>query len=213
MRNLSVSETLPEKGLPIGTQVLTPTGHVAVETLAPGALVLAISGVAAPFQAVVATRRLQWAGPMVRLRAEALDDGAPQEDLLLPPDHAILVDGALIPAGLLVDGHGFIEEPAGAPVELVEITLAGHDAVLAAGTAVETAHPEPEIPDCVPRRAPDATLRAMLSWRAERLGWAGPIAAAPDEPEIGSLRDRLEASPLTNALPLAPPVGDRGGPD
>ncbi|MEO3471517.1 Hint domain-containing protein [Roseomonas sp. CAU 1739] len=201
-----MTDISPDCGLPIGTPVLTPTGHVPVETLRPGALVLAISGTSAPFQALMAVRRVRWSGPMVRLKAEALDDGAPQEDLLLPPHHALLIDGSLISAGALVDGHGVLEEPATGPVDLVQITLAAHDAVLAAGLAVETARPDPEAPDCLPRRAPQAALRAMLAWRAERLGWAIPAVIEP-EPDVGSLRDRLAASPLAAALPLVPPLG------
>lgn len=186
--------------------MLTPTGHVPVETLHPGALVLAISGVSAPFQSVVAVDRIRWSGPMVRLKAGALDDGAPQDDLLLPPHQALLLDGALVAAGALIDGHGILEEPQPGPVELVRITLAAHDAVLAAGLAVESAKPDAEAPDCLPRKAPDAALLATLAWRAEELGWASP-SVMEAQPEVGSLRDRLEASPLTAAALPAPPVG------
>lgn len=208
-----MTSNAPDCGLPIGTPVLTPTGQVAVEDLAPGAMVLAISGSSAPFQAVAAVRRLRRTGPMVRLRAEALDDGTPQQDLLLPPGHALLLDGALVAAGDLVDGHGILAEPAGQACELVEVMLAGHDAVLAAGAAVETLRPHPDAPDCAPRRAPDAALRAMLSWRAERMGWASPQPAAEPGPDIGSLRDRLAASPLAAAFPPVPLSGDAGPPE
>ncbi len=199
-------------GLPVGTPVLTPTGQVAVEDLAPGALVLAISGTSAPFQPVVAVRRLCWTGPMVRLRAEALDDGAPQETLLLPPGQALLIDGVLVDAGELVDGHGVLPIAADGPVELVQVILAGHDAVLAAGVAVESTRPHPGAPDCAPRRPPDAALRALLSWRAEQMGWATPHAASP-APLVGSLRDRLAASPFAPAIRPALPGGDPAEPE
>jgi hypothetical protein len=202
-----VSDAAPEFGLPIGTLVLTPGGHIPVEQLAPGAMVLAISGSAAPFQPVMAVRRPAWTGPMVRVLAEALDDGTPQQDLLLTPGHALLLDGALVAASALVDGHGIRLEPACGPVELVQVTLAGHEVILAAGAAVEAARPHPDAPDCAPRRQPDAALRAMLSWRAERLGWRAPTAIGP-EPELGTLGDRLAASPLSAALPLLPLLGD-----
>lgn len=208
-----MTDTSPDCGLPIGTPVLTPTGQVAVEDLAPGTLVLAISGSSAPFQAVAALRRRRSAGPLVRLRADALDDGTPQQDLLLPPGHALLLDGALVAAGELVDGHGILAEPAGEGIELVEVILAGHDAMLAAGAAVETLRPHPEAPDCAPRRAPDAALRAALSWRAERMGWASPRMAAEPDAEPGSLRERLAASALAAALPPVPLPGDAGPPE
>lgn len=184
--------------------MLTPGGEVAVEALAPGSLLLAVSGSAAPFQTVVAVRRRHHDGAGVRIRAGALADGAPQEDLVLPPGLALLLDGALVDAGALVDGHGIVLEPAGAGLDLVEIVLGGHDAVLAAGAAVETASPHPDAPPCAPRRAPDGTLRALLSWRAEVMGWAPPPGlpdAAP--PQVGTRRARLAASPLA---PVVPPI-------
>jgi hypothetical protein len=199
-----VPET-PPTGLPTGTLVLTPAGAVPVEALRPGALVLAVGG-GAPFQAVAETRRVTLAPPFVRLRAGAIADGAPQEDLLLPPGHALLVDGVLVAARDLVDGHGILAEQ-GAAIDAVQIVLAGHDAVLADGLAVETARPVPDMPDCAPRAAPDATLRAMLAWRAEAMGWRPAVLPELMPPLPGSLRERLAASPGTPAaagLPFAP---------
>lgn len=200
-----MTDPSPQCGLPIGTPVLTPAGPVPVEDLAPGVIVLAVSGTGAPFQPVVAARRFRSDEPLVRLRAESLDESAPQEDLLLPATHALLIHGTLVPVGALVDGHGIVVEADADEVEFVVVTLAAHDALLAAGVAVETALPGPDAPDCAPRRAPDATLLAMLSFRAEQMGWA-PLVAEGPAPEIGTLRDRLEASPLAAALPPVPPV-------
>jgi hypothetical protein len=191
-------------GLTHGTPILTPRGPVAVEALQPGMLVLAVSGSAAPFQPVVAVEHHHHAGPMVRIRTGALADSAPEGDLLLPPGHAVLIDGALVMAGDLVDGHGVVTEPAGAPVPLVRLLLEAHDAVLAAGTAVETAAPDLAAAPCAPRVAPDATLRALLAWRAEAMGWAAPAADTALPPEVGTLRARLSASPLTPSVEWPP---------
>jgi hypothetical protein len=171
--------------------------------LAPGDLLLAISGTGAPFQAIAALALTSVPTPLVRIRAGALADGAPREDLLLPPGHALLLEGTLVAAGDLVDGHGILAEPARA-VTLVQVTLASHDAILAAGTAVETAPPHPDAPPCAPRRPSDATLRALLAWRAEVMGWSAPAPAAPMPPGVGSYRARLEASAL--GAPDAPPL-------
>jgi len=200
----NVAEAPTATGLPAGTPVLTPRGPVAVEDLRPGTLVLSVSGIAAPFQPVVALHQARHAGPLVRIRAGALADGAPDDDLLLPVGHALLVDGALVNAGELVDGHGVVAEPEAAPVTLVSLVLEAHDAVLAAGAAVETAMPDPPTATCAPRCPPDATLRALLAWRAEAMGWATPAAPADAAPEIGTLRERLAASPLTPAAPWPP---------
>jgi hypothetical protein len=203
---MSVNDAPPECGLPIGTMVLTPTGQVPVETLEAGSMVMAVSGGTAPFQAVSAVRRFRWDGPLVRVRAEALDDGTPQGDLLLLPTQGVMLEGVLVAAGALVNGLGVVMEPGGTPVQFVAIILGGHDALLAAGAAVESVRPHPDAPDCAPRRAPDASLRAMLSWRAEHMGWVAR-RVAPARPNPGMLRERLEAQPFTAVVPVVPPFG------
>lgn len=194
------------RGLVAGTPVLTPNGPVAAEALQPGMLVIAVAGAAAPFRHVAAIRRSVLPRPVIRIRAGALDDGTPQDDLLLPPGHALLLGGALIAAADLADGHGILAEADGPPLPLVEIVLDGHDAILAAGAAVETVPPGAEAPDCAPRRAPDGPLRAVLAWRAERMGWAAPPEPLP---EVGGLRERLAASALT-PVALDLPFGGKG---
>lgn len=193
-------------GLPHGTPILTPRGPVPVEALQPGMMVLAVSGAAAPFQPVVAVEHGRHDGPMVRIRSGALADGAPADDLLVPPGQALLIDGALVTAAELVDGHGIVLDPDGGPRPVIRIVLEAHDAVLAAGAAVETASADPAAPPCAPRAAPDATLRALLAWRAEAMGWATPAATTETQPEVGTLRARLSATALAPAAPLPPPV-------
>jgi hypothetical protein len=198
-----VQDSTAAIGLRPGTPVLTPRGPVAAEALAPGALVLAVSGVAAPFRELVAVDRISLAAALVRIRAGALADGAPAEDLVVPRGLALLIDGALVAAGDLVDGLGVLEEAAQAAVTLVRLTFETHDAVLAAGTAVETALPDAGAAPCAPRRTPDATLHALLAWRAEAMGWATPTPPAEAPPAVGTLRARLAASPMARiALPL-----------
>lgn len=201
-------EAPPPTGLPLGTPVLTPSGEVPVEALRPGTLVLAVSGGAAPFQPVVELRRVTLPGPFIRLLAGAIADGAPQHDLVLAPDQALLVDGVLVAVRHLADGFGILVDH-GAAIEAVQVVLGAHDAVLAAGLAVETTHPEPGMPDCAPRAAPDPALRAMLAWRAEAMGWCPAAAPIPAPPVVGSLRDRLAASPCTPAVVPALPFGTR----
>lgn len=207
-----MTDASPPRGLPLGTPVLTPLGPAAVETLAPGAVVLAVSGEAAPFQTVLGLRRARAEGPVVRIRAGALADGTPHEDLLLPPAHALLLDDALVAAGDLVDGHAILREAPDGPLDLAELVLATHDAVLALGAAVETALPAEDAPPCLPRRAADGPLRALLSWRAELLGWAPPaaIGAGPDTVAPATLRQRLAASPLAPVTPPVPPLSGAG---
>lgn len=94
-----------------GTMVHTPQGEVAVENLAIGDTVTTVEG---------NSIAIKWIGrrsysrsfleanerivPVV-VRAHALGAGVPDRNLAVSPDHAILVDDHLVPAGLLVNGR------------------------------------------------------------------------------------------------------------
>ena len=98
-----------------GTMIRVPSGHVAVETLSRGDLVLTADGDAVPISWVgrQTVSRL-FADPLrvlpIRIKAGALDDNLPSRDLLLSPDHAILIDGNLIHAGALVNDVSIVRE-------------------------------------------------------------------------------------------------------
>lgn len=127
-----------------GTMVATPTGEVAIETLAAGDLVLTADGGEAPvkwmFRQTVSTI---FADPLrvapVRIAKGALGESLPQRDLLVSPDHALLLDGVLVQAGALVNGSTVIRER-----ELPEafvyyhVELADHALILAEGVPAET---------------------------------------------------------------------------
>ena len=194
-----MTEIPPEPGLATGSPILTPCGEVPVQEIVPGTLVIALSGAGAPFRPVQSVRRRRRAAGLVRIRAGALADSAPLADLLLAPGHGVFLDGGLVAAGALALGPGITAE-APAPDDLFELVLAEHDAVLAAGMAVETALPEPGAAPFCARVEPDGVLRAMLAWRAEIMGWAAPATPQPLPPEVGSLRERLSACPSMPAL-------------
>ena len=125
-----------------GTRIRTPTGEVAVEDLAAGDhVVLATGGEAAITW--IGRRRVHVGrhepasvGP-VRIEAGALDGHVPHRALRVSPDHALLLDGVLVPAGLLVNGRNIVQETAGT-VEYFHVELARHAVLLAEGAAAET---------------------------------------------------------------------------
>jgi Hint domain-containing protein len=75
----------------------------------------------------------------VRVAAGALDEATPRRDLLVPPDHALLVDGVLAQAGALVNGASIRREAAVPEVFTYwHVELADHALVLAEGVPAET---------------------------------------------------------------------------
>ncbi len=122
-----------------GTRILTPSGEVAVEQLAPGDRVVTAAGRIAPVR-FVGRRRMQ-AARAVRVQRDAVADGAPLRDLLLSPEHAIafMADAqrVLVPVHRLLNGASIIEEP---PANLVyyHVELDRHDVILAEGLTVES---------------------------------------------------------------------------
>jgi hypothetical protein len=73
----------------------------------------------------------------VRIRAEAFGPGLPRRDLVLSPDHAVFVEGVLIPVRYLLNGATVIQE-AWDRVTWHHIELASHDVILAEGLPAET---------------------------------------------------------------------------
>jgi len=127
-----------------GTLVRTPFGEVAIETLKRGDLVLTSEGKAAPVTWLgrqTVSRR--FADPVksfpIRIRAHALGDTMPARDLLVSPDHALLVGGVLVHAGALVNGTSITRE-ADVPETFVyyHVELDDHSLILAENVPAET---------------------------------------------------------------------------
>ncbi|WP_296707698.1 Hint domain-containing protein [Rhodoblastus sp.] len=127
-----------------GTRIATPAGDVPVEALAAGDLVLTSEGEAAPVRwmgrQTVSTR---FSDPLrvlpIRICAGALGEGLPVRDLLVSPDHALLIDRVLVHAGALVNDVSIIRERNVPEIFTYwHIELADHALVRAEGVAAET---------------------------------------------------------------------------
>ncbi|MFO1027679.1 MAG: Hint domain-containing protein [Acetobacteraceae bacterium] len=127
-----------------GTLIRTPSGEVPVETLRPGDLVLTTDGEARPVRWLGRqTVSTVFADPLrvlpIRIKAGALGEALPLRDLLVSPDHALLVGGVLVHAGALVNGLTVVREQ-DVPQSFVyyHVELPDHALILAEGVAAET---------------------------------------------------------------------------
>jgi hypothetical protein len=126
------------------TRIATRRGEVAVEDLMIGdEAVLANGGGAQVIW--VGHRRVDLAyhdAPddvrPVRIRANAIDNGMPRRDLLVSPDHALFIDGALFIARLLVNGASIVIDTSFRQVTYFHVELDRHAVILAEGLPAES---------------------------------------------------------------------------
>ncbi len=127
-----------------GTRIQTPGGWTAVENLRRGDMVLTADGRAEPVEWLgVQTVATRFADPLrvlpIRIKAGALAENLPCRDLLLSPDHALLIGNVLIHAGALVNGGSIVRESQVPPIfSYFHVELADHALIVAEGVAAET---------------------------------------------------------------------------
>ncbi|WP_460253085.1 Hint domain-containing protein [Acidiphilium sp. MT5] len=126
-----------------GTRLLGARGEIAVEELAVGDRLVLTNGGLAPViwigrRTIDLTRHPRAEAVMpVRIMAGAIGDGVPSRDLLLSPDHAVLLDGHLIPAKVLVNGTTIRSERK-RYVSYYHVELVDHAVLMAEGLACES---------------------------------------------------------------------------
>jgi autotransporter passenger strand-loop-strand repeat protein len=127
-----------------GTRILTDRGEVAVEALAIGDRLVTLSGALAPLKWIGRRSYAGWLAEgnpdiqPIRFKAGALGDNQPSRDLLVSPEHAMYVDGALIPAKLLVNGVTIAPAEAMEEVEYFHLELPEHAVIFAEGALSES---------------------------------------------------------------------------
>ena len=214
-----------------GTLIRTDRGDVAVEALAIGDRVVTAFG---------ATRPIRWIGHRhldlsrhpapervspIRVRAHAFANAAPDRDLLVSPDHAVLYDGALVPVRLLVNGASIVCEADCRAVTYYHVELDAHDILLTNNLPVESyldtgnrrmfenadaallLHPDlsndqarREAESCMPFVDEAARVEPMwrqLAMRAVQLGLRSPAEfATTDDPALCLLVNGRRVLPL-----------------
>jgi Hint domain len=129
-----------------GTQIWTPSGESRIEELKIGDPVVTLSGACKPIKWIGRQRfkksSERWPKDFepIRFSRFALDDRTPHRDLYVSPNHAIYIDGVLIPAKYLVNGANITQcAPEGADViDYLHIELFTHDVIYAEGATAET---------------------------------------------------------------------------
>ena len=127
-----------------GTLIWTERGEVPVEDLAIGDEVVILSGEARPIKWIgrrayddrfVAGNRTVLP---IRIEAGSLDDDVPTRDLWISPEHALHIDGVLVPACLLVNGATITQVERTERLEYFHIELDRHAVILAEGAPAES---------------------------------------------------------------------------
>ncbi len=196
-----------------GTRIMTEWGDCAVEHLRVGDRALTASG---------ALRPVVWIGQRsldlrrhprphevmpVRVREDAVAPGCPARDLVLSPEHALFIDGVLVPVRHLVNGATIVQENA-ERITWWHVELQTHDVILAERLPTES------YLDTGNRHAfanggttvqmhPDFSRSAATAWARQ--------ACAPlveEGPALAQVRAKLDAwaRRLLGTLPAIPEV-------
>ena len=130
-----------------GTKIRAAKTECAVEELKIGDLVVTLSGESKPIKWIgcqrFEKRSERWPANLepVRIGRFAFDERSPHRDLYVSPNHAIYVDGVLIPAKYLVNGTSIVQAmPEGVEeIDYFHIELETHEVIFAEGAAAEIA--------------------------------------------------------------------------
>ena len=130
-----------------GTRILTDAGERPVEAIQPGDTVAVLRNGEQVLEPViwVGFSRIDLAkhpkpelAAPIRIRAGALAEQTPTRDLLLSPEHCLIIDGSCVPVKLLVNGASIAREHPAEPFTYYHVELADHGIIFAEGAASES---------------------------------------------------------------------------
>jgi hypothetical protein len=195
-----------------GTLINTPSGEVPIESLKPGDLICSAEG-PQPVRFICRTSNcllLLEANDLlpVCIAAGALGELGPSRDLYVSPDHAILIDGHLLQASVLVNGttitHTSLahwQQRNNQQIEYLNIELERHQLITAEGLVVES------FVDNLPRRDWDNYTAYLSLYNQELPIPELPLPRVKFKRQLPSalrlLLQQLELSGLQNRQPVA----------
>jgi hypothetical protein len=165
----------------------------------------------------------------IRVRAGALADGQPARDLVVSPEHCLIIDGLCVPAKLLVNGGSIISERDVAPFTYYHVELEKHGILLAENAPAESyldtgnrasfdnagvprqLHPvfavnadsaRWQTEACAPLASiPDQVdpIWARLAARSEEIGYKLPTVSLVDDADIHLLADGAVIRPVSDS--------------
>ncbi|MFO1025016.1 MAG: Hint domain-containing protein [Acetobacteraceae bacterium] len=195
-----------------GTRILTATGEVVIERLRTGDRVATLDRGLLPvrwigYRRIDLTRHRDPAvARPIRFLPDSLGDGIPVRELRVSPDHAMLIDGKLIPARLLVNGATILRDWQSDSVIYFHVETMPHSILLAEnalsesyldtgnrglfenGAAPLILHPDlsgsdgqqqREAQSCRPFMADAAGVEPVWRRLADRAGEMGHVVPAP----------------------------------
>ncbi len=185
-----------------GSGILTERGRVPIETLRPGQTVRTASGRSAPIVWIGHRRVECLAHPNpedawpIRIAPHTFGPGLPERPLFLSSDHAVFVDGVLIPIGLLLNGDS-IRRQATDCLTYWHLALDRHDIVLAEGLPTES-YLDTEAPDGLGTGASLFSDFNARKWESD--GYAALILTGP---ALEAVRARLSCAGARVLVPDA----------
>jgi Hint domain len=126
-----------------GTHIRTPVGEVSVEMLQAGDLILTEDGRAVPVR-WVGIRQISSSGANaahsmpICVQEGALADNVPSRDLYVSPDHAMYLDGMLVPAQYLVNGVNIHQSQGMGTITYYHVETDPHEIIIAENAATES---------------------------------------------------------------------------
>ena len=133
-----------------GTHILTEQGEVTVENLQIGDNIQTAEGELEPIKWIgkqtVEVDQVEnpLRGYPVLIKAGALGNNLPHQDLYISPDHSLFIEGLLINAGALVNDLSIIKTKPTETFTYYHVELENHALLVAEGTAAESYLPQKE---------------------------------------------------------------------